>query len=50
VVGIEYPAVNDTANVPEVVIVDGVTDNPVGTVIPTDVTVPEPPPPPEVEK
>jgi len=33
------------ANVPLVVIVDGVTDKPVGTVTPMLVTVPEPPPP-----
>ena len=40
VVGIEYPDANETANVPLVVIGLPLTDNPVGTVIATLVTVP----------
>ena len=40
VVGIEYPEANDTARVPELVIGLPETDKPVGTVIPTEVTVP----------
>lgn len=42
VVGNEYPAVNVNAKVPDVVIVPGATENPVGTVIPIDVTDPPP--------
>lgn len=40
VVGIAYPAVNVKANVPEEVTGEPLTDNPVGTVIETEVTVP----------
>jgi hypothetical protein len=36
----EYPAENVTANVPVEVTGDPLTDSPVGTLIPTDVTVP----------
>jgi hypothetical protein len=38
----------ETAKFPLVVIGDPVTDKNVGTVMPTEVTVPEPPPPPPV--
>ena len=45
VVGSEYPAAYVIAKVPEVVIGFPVTDKPIGTVISTEVTVPDPPPP-----
>lgn len=42
VVGMEYPVSNATANVPELVTGEPDTTKPVGTVMPTEVTVPAP--------